>query len=42
METKFDGMTKDEIIEAIAAKLDYLPEEQRIPMVMGAFFTLLQ
>ncbi|MFZ7133141.1 MAG: hypothetical protein ACOWWR_12345 [Eubacteriales bacterium] len=42
METKFDGKTKEEIIEAIASKLEYLPEDQRIPMVMAAFFTMLQ
>lgn len=42
METKFDGLTKEEIIEMIAEKLDFLPEDMKETMIKAAFFQMLQ
>ncbi|MFZ7132317.1 MAG: hypothetical protein ACOWWR_08165 [Eubacteriales bacterium] len=42
MERKFDGMTKDEIIDAIAKEIDFLPDEMKKIMIYASFNKILQ
>ncbi|MFZ7134305.1 MAG: hypothetical protein ACOWWR_18310 [Eubacteriales bacterium] len=42
MSSKFDGMSKDEIIDAIAKEMDFLPEELKETMILAAFHQMLQ
>lgn len=42
MGTSLDGMTKDEIIDAISKQIDFLPEEMKKTIILAAFYQMLQ
>lgn len=42
MDKAFQEKDKEAIIEEIAEKIDFLPEEMKEPMILAAFFQMIQ